>query len=170
MIDFILILLSVPIYALCVVFLIAISPLCGGYVNASVYLCEYCQPVVTILLSGLFLFLNVRFLSQAMSGREYLATILLAVCFLVLCWVIYFCGRQFLTRLHDYVGMDNYQIFNYVVNKLQAMGKGIPGMIKFGQHEIAKGYIVANIVVYILPLIVTLLVGWWQRMIYRYFL
>lgn len=165
-----LIFISISIYAVCVLILMAISPLCGGYVNASVYVCEYFQPVSTIATALLFFYFNSLYIRTAIGRESYITAFFLVLIVILYIGIIYHCSCQLFDRLHAYEGMNNRQIFDFVVDKLQAMGSGISGYISIGHQTIGKGYIVANIVTYILPMLSVLCGGAVGKLISKFLL
>lgn len=157
--------ICVPIYAVCVLLLIALSPIFGGYINASVYVCEYFQPIITILAALLFLFYDIQQIHSAFICDYHLKVAALVVVALIFLAIIGICGWQLYDRLITYQGLNNREIFNFVVMKLRNMGSPIEGELTFRQYKITMGYIVANFVVYILPMAVTLICGYIVRLI-----
>ena len=75
------------------------------------------------------------------------------------CIIVFQCVNTLLQRLSLYEGMNNRQIFNLVVDKLQEIGMAYPtGVINvFGYETVTYGYVMANIEVYILPLSLVLI-------------
>lgn len=173
---------GLPLYAVCVVLLYGIGLLLGwSYVDASVYICEYVQPIFTALLAVLFLIAALRKISAAFRTKSsessgshgrprsfLLVTVLLIICLIYLMITVN-CIFEFLHRINDYSEMTNRQIFDFVVHKLREMGAVYPsGSIRlFTGESISYGYIMANMEVYLLPVSIVLLCGLVQWRILR---
>lgn len=159
-----------PIYALCVAFLFLLKPLLGwSYVDASVYVCEYFQPVFTAVVALLFLILCIRKVISAFQSQNNMRGLsLLAICLSYLAIGVE-CIRELLSRLSEYAGMSNHQVFDYVVHKLSVMGSGYPeGRFNILNFEtVSYGYIMANMEVYILPISIVILLYIIQRTVSR---
>jgi hypothetical protein len=155
-------LIGIPLYALCVVFLWVLQPITGwSYVDASVYVCEYFQPIFTAVIALLFLSFGIRYIMIAFRNKKFLSGIaLIAICvpYIIIGTT---CIRNFLERLSTYAGMSNREIFDFVVHKLNVVGAHYPkGSIKlFSGEIITYGYIMANMEVYIVPISIVLLLG-----------
>lgn len=154
--------IGMPIYALCVAFLLLLQPLLGwSYVDASVYVCEYFQPIFTAVIALIFFIFATKKVFTALHIRSKIAgATLLTICISYIA-VIKYCVNELMSRLSEYAGMDNHQIFNYVVHKLRVMGKIYPeGQFQILDFEIVSyGYIMANMEVYIVPIAIVLLLG-----------
>ena len=153
------------------VFVIFISIIGFGwsYVDASVYVCEYFQPVFTAAVALLFLILCLRKVIVAFQSRKNMRGFsLLAICLSYLVIAVG-CIRELLSRLSEYAGLNNRQIFDYVVHKLSVMGIGYPeGRFNILDFEtVSYGYIMANMEVYILPISIVLLLYIIQRIVSR---
>lgn len=159
--------ICIPIYVLCVVILIAIAPIFGGYVDASVYVCEYGEPIVTALLTLWFLAFSCVYTVKALKRKMWGRTTTLIVISLIYLLVVYMSVCTLTYRIETYEGMTNKQIFDFVVAKLRLMGSWFDGTVGFKGYEVGFGYIVANIKTYILPISLTLWSGLIQRIITR---
>ncbi|MDE5774296.1 MAG: hypothetical protein K2H86_07550 [Muribaculaceae bacterium] len=157
--------ISIPIYVLCVLLLLAIAPIVGGYVNASVYVCEYCEPVVTGAITLLFLIFCGKYIYKAIKKEMYVRAIILIIICVVYISVLYNSIGTLMLRVETYRGMTNKEIFDYVVIKLREMGSSMDGTVDIIGHKIGVGYIVANFMTYVLPISVTLWCGLIQRII-----
>lgn len=154
--------IGVPLYALCVAFLYIVGAILGLiYVDMSVYVCEYMQPIATAFLALVFSIIAIRKIIKTMGMRIWHKAAALSVILLSYLAIIAYCTREFFDRYATYAGMTNRQIFDYVVNKLRVMGDVYPkGSIKlFTGETIGYGYIMANIEVYLLPLSIVLILG-----------
>lgn len=157
--------IGLPIYAACVVILLGLGAIFGwNYVDASVYICEYVQPWITALVA---LMLSIRAIKKitnyCRTKSKVSAMTLVGFCIIYVCTII-FCITEYFSRISTYKGMDNHQIFDYVVNKLNLMGASYPSG-KFSilnEESISYGYIMANMEVYILPISIVLLCGFIQ--------
>lgn len=152
-----------PIYAVCVVILLIICEVSSlSYVDASVYVCEYGQPIITVLLGLLFLCLAIRKAIKT-SGAKRLTLIGICTCYIT---ISIYCVLNLIERMHQYAGMSTSEIFSFVVQKLMVMGSVFPSYsIKIHNEPIAIGYIIANIEVYILPIAIILSLYLIQRRI-----
>lgn len=154
--------IGLPIYAACVAILLALGAIFGwSYIDASVYICEYVQPWITALLALLLSIGAIKKIKNYYKTESKGAAMaLVGFCITYFC-IIIFCITEFLSRISTYKGMDNRQIFDYVVNKLSVMGASYPaGRFRiFTGESISYGYIMANIEVYILPISFVLLCG-----------
>lgn len=158
--------IGLPIYALCVVLLYIIGAIFGiSYVDSSVYVCEYVQPLFTASLALLFLILALIKIPKLIRKRIWSRTVSLSFLCLLYLTMVWFCVKEFFERLHTYAGMGNRQIFDYVVNKLRVMGEVYPHktFTLFTGETIGFGYIMANMEVYLLPLSLILLLGIFQH-------
>lgn len=157
--------IGLPIYAACVAILLGLGAIFGwSYIDASVYICEYVQPWITALLALLFFIGAIEKVNNYYKTKSKGAAMsLVGLCITYFC-IIIFCINEFFSRISTYKGMDNRQIFDYVVNKLSVMGASYPaGRFRiFTGESISYGYIMANIEVYILPISVVLLCGFIQ--------
>lgn len=158
--------IGAPLYAICVALLYVIGKVFGiGYVDSSVYVCEYIQPLFTASLALLFLIYGLTkipiLIRKKNWGRFF---VLCSICLLYITTGIY-CVIEFLERLQTYSGMTNRQIFDFVVNKLRVMGDIYPHktLTLFNGETIGFGYIMANIEVYLLPVSLVILLGLFQR-------
>lgn len=154
--------IGMPIYALCVAFLLMLKPLLGwSYVDASVYVCEYFQPVFTAFTALLFLIFALKGAIRAFRKRQSGRGMVLSVICLSDIAIGIYCYHELISRLAEYAGMTNHQIFDYVVHKLSVMGQDYPaGRFKILDFEtVSYGYIMANMEVYILPISIIILLG-----------
>lgn len=159
---FIVSVVGIPIYAVCVVFLLVIGTLFGwSYVDASVYICEYSQPLITALLALCFLISAIRNTLKVFNNKSSGVLLLLSAICLIYISIITYCTYEFIHRVIEYSGMTNPQIFDFVVQELSKMGDMYPkGRINlFTGESISYGYIMANMEVYILPISIVLLCG-----------
>lgn len=159
--------ICIPIYVVCVIILIAIAPIFGSYVDASVYVCEYGEPIVTIVLTLCFAVSGFRYLIRAIKHKMFGRFAVLTIISLIYLTVIYMSVCSLTYRIKTYDGMTNRQIFDFVVAKLQLMGSCFDGTVGIMGHEVGLGYIVANFMTYILPISFTLWSGLIQRIISR---
>lgn len=154
--------IGMPIYALCVAFLLLLQPLLGwSYVDASVYVCEYFQPIFTAVIALIFFIFATKKVFTALRIRRKIGGVaLLTICVSYIA-VITYCVNELMSRLSEYAGMTNRQIFDYVVNKLSVMGQNYPsGRFQILDFEtVSYGYIMANVEVYIVPISLVLLLG-----------
>lgn len=145
--------MSLPVYAVCVAVLFAAMGVTGwNYKEASVYICEYFAPLscaaVALVIALIILYklpkMNVR-------GRIISMIPLAVELFMIRQNVnIYF------ERKATYAGMSINEIFYYVVEYLRAMGR-----------DTHTNYVLANMYVYILPMLIILIVGYIARVIYN---
>lgn len=157
--------ICIPIYVLCVAILLAFAPIFGGYVNASVYVCEYGEPIVTGILTLCFLIFSCIYTAKALKHKMYGRAMVLIAISLIYLLVIYMSICSLTHRIETYDGMTNREIFNYVVDELRLMGSCFDGTVDIMGHEVGFGYIVANFMTYILPISMTLLGGIVQRFV-----
>ncbi len=158
-------LLGLPIYAVSVVFLLVLGEICGwSYVESSVYICEYVQPLFTAAVAIVFLILALRKLPAVQKKKTNGALVVLSLICLIYIVTAGVCFHEFIHRIAEYRGMTDTQIFDYVVQKLSKMAQSYPaGRIRlFTGESISYGYIMANMIVYILPLSIVLLGGFLQ--------
>lgn len=160
--------IGLPLYSLCVGFLLLLKPLLGwSYVDASVYVCEYLQPAVTAAVALLCLIQGIRVGISACRVRKIpIGLLMLAICVSYLVIGIDSI-RELMSRLSEYANMNNRQIFDYVVHKLEAMGAQYPdGRVTILDFEtVSYGYIIANMEVYILPISTVMILFIIQRVI-----
>lgn len=155
-------LIGLPLYAVCVVILYVIGEAFGiSYVDSSVYVCEYVQPIFTAAVALIFLIFALRSIWRAFTAKRWSILTTLALFCLVYIYEIRHCIAELLIRISSYAGLTNRQIFNLVVKKLQDMGEIYPNMtIQIPSGEsVTYGYIMANMEVYLLPLSIVLLCG-----------
>lgn len=161
--------IGIPVYTLCVLLLWIIGVVFRiGYIDASVYVCEYGQPVVTAVTAVLLTIVGVKW--QIITIRKKKMKLLISICAILICyvWIVIDCITELISRIDLYSGLTNRQIFNYVVHKLKVMGAHYPdGSIHILNETITYGYIMANIEVYIVPISVVLLLGLYQRYLIR---
>lgn len=154
--------IGTPIYALCVILLFLIGAIFGlSYVDSSVYVCEYVQPIFTAIVALVFLIIALRKFSITYLHKAWYKIIILSACCITYIAVSGYCVKEFINRISTYSGMSKRQIFDFVVQKLNIMGDNYPkGMIHLPHGDsITYGYIMANIEVYILPISIVLLCG-----------
>lgn len=159
---FIVSVVGIPVYAVCVVFLLVIGTLFGwSYVDSSVYICEYLQPIITALLAVCFLIPAIRKVAIAFKNKPSGEVLSLSAICLLYVSIITYCIYEFIHRVIEYSGMTNPQIFDFVAQELSKMGDMYPkGRIYlFTGESISYGYIMANMEVYILPISIVLLCG-----------
>lgn len=157
--------IGMPIYALCVAFLLLLNPLFGwSYVDASVYVCEYFQPVFTSVVALLLLLASWRWVGRTYRSKRYgMLTALLLFDAVYVSTGIYCIAQQLLPRIATYSGMSNRQIFDYAVDVLSRMARAYPGgstrvdILNF--DTVSYGYIMANMEVYIAPITIILALG-----------
>lgn len=164
--------IGIPVYALCVALLWIIGAIFDiGYVDASVYVCEYGQPIVTVFVAAILTVVGVKWL--IISIRKKKMQMLISLCAFLICyvWIGINCVTELMNRIALYSGMTNRQIFNYVVHKLRVMGEEYPdGSIHILNETVTYGYVMANIEVYIVPISIVLLLGLCQRYLIRKFI
>ena len=157
--------ICIPIYVLCVAILIAIAPIFGSYIDASVYVCEYGEPIITGLLTLWVLICCCIYIIKAVKHKMWGHTMILIMISLIYLLVIYMSVCTLTYRIEAYEGMTNKQIFDLVVVKLRQMGSCFDGTVGIMGHEIGFGYIVANFMTYILPISLALWSGLFQRIV-----
>ncbi|MDE6028145.1 MAG: hypothetical protein K2G23_08745 [Muribaculaceae bacterium] len=141
-----------PVYSFCVLALFISMAFTGwSYVTASVYICEYFQPWFCIGVAGVVILRVAYHLGKMNILGQCLSVILV----LLELTMIYFNFSMFMFRVISYGDMNNRQIFDVVVKMLIALGE-----------ETHTNYITANIIVYILPLVAILLIGYIGWIIY----
>lgn len=158
--------IGLPLYAICVVLLYIIGAIFSiSYVDSSVYVCEYVQPLFTAILALSFLILALIKIPELIRKKIWSRTVTLGIICLSYIAMAIFCITEFFDRLHTYAGMGNRQIFDFVVNKLRVMGEIYPHktFTLFNGETLDFGYIMANMEVYLLPLSLVLLLGILQR-------
>ncbi len=158
--------IGVPIYAVCVIILYAFGAIFGiSYVDSSVYICEYVQPLFTALVAIVFMSLALIKLPTVFRNKIWLKAALLTLFCLAYLSITVECVMDFCGRLRTYANMSNRQIFDYVVNKLRVMGEVYPhkSINLINGESIGFGYIMANMEVYILPLSLVLLLAFLQH-------
>lgn len=156
---------GLPLYAICVILLLAVGVIFGiTYVDSSVYVCEYIQPIFTAVVALTFLTLALRKIWFTIQKKRWCKLTILSVLSFIYIYEIRQCILEFCNRLSIYSGMTNRQIFDFVVKKLRDMGEFYPYMnIHLPSGEsITYGYIMANMEVYIFPLSIVLLCGFIQ--------
>lgn len=154
--------IGIPIYALSVVFLYIIGAIFGiSYVDSSVYVCEYVQPLFTAAVALVFLIIALIKIPKIVKEKIWCKAVALSVISLSYIAIVGYCVQEFIERVHTYSGMTNRQIFDYVVHKLRVMGEVYPqkSFILFTGEPIGYGYIMANMEVYLLPISIVLLLG-----------
>ncbi len=165
--------IGTPIYAVCVVILFVVGAIFGlSYVDSSVYVCEYVQPIFTAVVALFFLIMALRKFPIVCRHKAWYKLALLFVFCVIYIVISAYCVKEFIQRFSTYSGMNNRQIFNFVVQKLNDMGDSYPKGIIHLPHgdSITYGYIMANIEVYILPISIVLLCGliqWYILKSYR---
>lgn len=153
---------GLPAYALCVAFLLMLRPIFGwSYVDASVYVCKYFQPVFTAAVALVFMIFAIRKIVKAFRHRTKVRGIVLSAISAGYLTIAVGCICELFVRLHTYGGMTNHQIFDFVVHKLSVIGSVYPaGRFRiFTGESISYGYIMANMEVYLLPISIVLLPG-----------
>lgn len=146
--------MTLPIYAVCVVILLIVMPFTGwNYHEASVYICEYFEPLAcTFVALAIAVIILCKLAKMDKYGR--ILSLLPLAAELYMAWMnvqIYF------ERKAAYAGMSIDQIFYQVVEYLRAMAE------RTHTH-----YVLTNMYVYILPMALILLIGLAARIIYRY--
>lgn len=145
--------IALPVYAVCVMILFGVMLLTGwSYKEASVYVCEYFQPLICA-----FVALSIIILILCKLTRMNIYGRLLSL--IPLFAEIYFIWQNvqvYFERKALYTGMSNDAIFKYVVDYLIEMAKR--------SHT---NYILANMYVYILPMLMILAVGFAGKLIYN---
>lgn len=161
--------IGLPLYALCVLFLLALGKVLGwSYVDASVYVCEYFQPLFTAAVALLFLCFAVKKIILLIKCKSGIKTALLSLFSATYIATIYYCVNEFFHRIASYKGLTNQEIFDFVVSKLSRMAQGAPeGHFYIVNEHVSYGYVMANMEVYILPLSIVLICGFIQWRITR---
>lgn len=134
-----------PVYTVCVLVLFLAMAITGwSYIEASVYICEYCEPVICILTAFILAtYMMNRLWKMSTKGGLLILIpfgmegILCLINMMILLW-----------RIAEYQWMDINEIFDSVVIKLIDLG-----------NSTHTNYIVANMIVYLLPMILILVVG-----------
>ena len=147
-------LLAMPVYAVCVVILFGVMALTGwNYKEASVYVCEYFEPLscTVVALAVAIIILN-KFTKMDKYGK--LLSLIPLITELYMAWHNV---QIYLERKATYSDMNIDGIFSYVVDYLLQMAE------RTHTH-----YILANMYVYILPMMTILLTGLIARLIYRW--
>ncbi len=157
--------ICIPVYVVCVAILMLLIPIFGSYVDASVYVCEYGEPIVTGLLTLCFAIFNIKYALRAIKHKMFGRFTALIMILIIYISVLFRSVYTLIERLETYNGMTNRQIFDYVVEKLREMGSCFDGTVAIAGHEVGLRYIVFNITTYILPITIVLLCGVIQRII-----
>ena len=143
---------GMPVYALCVAFLYVTMFFTGwSYREASVYVCEYFAPLFCVLLATVIIIimaLNLR--KSPMKAKLWIWVLIGAEAVMGI-----YSLQTFISRRTLYSDMSIDGIFDYVVAYLMRLGS-----------ETHTNYVVANMIVYILPLTMILLLGLVGRIIY----
>lgn len=135
-------LVCMPVYAACVLVLFLTMALTGwSYIEASVYVCEYFQPLFCSAVALSLIFVMVK----KLSGISTKGKLLILAPIAAEGWFVFAGVNTFIERKTIYEGMNIREIFNYVVDYL----------IKLGETS-GTNYVLANMYVYILPLILIL--------------
>ncbi len=146
-------LIFLPIYVVCVVILFGVMAVIGwNYKEASVYVCEYFEPLSCAAVALAIAFIILGKLPKMNTRGRIISMIPLAAEFFMI-WQnvnIYF------ERKATYAGMGINEIFSYVVDYLMTMAKNT--------HT---NYVLANMYVYILPMLIILCVGFAARVVYK---
>ncbi|MDE5903166.1 MAG: hypothetical protein K2H21_08125 [Muribaculaceae bacterium] len=146
-------LVALPVYAVCVVILFVVMMFTGwNYREASVYVCEYFEPwaCVFVALAVAIIILS-KFAKMDKCGK--LLSLLPLTVEVYMAWNSI---QTYFERKATYSGMGIDTIFNYVVDYLMQMAESSQ-----------TNYILANMYVYILPMMTILLTGLAARFIYR---
>ena len=157
--DIILILvcaIGLPIYGICVLLLLTIGKIFDiSYIDASVYVCEYGQPIVTAVAAIVVAVYCIKYSRGLNNTRLFLIWSIILSNLAITGYSL----SSLLMRINQYKGLTNRQIFNTVVDKLNKIGEGfIPGNFDcFGYEKISYGYVMANIEAYILPISLVIL-------------
>lgn len=154
--------IGIPVYVACVILLFVIGAIFGlSYVDSSVYVCEYVQPIFTAILALAFFIIALKKFSITYIHKAWYKVILLSACCMTYIAIFGYCVKEFIHRISIYSEMSKPQIFDFVVQKLNVMGNNYPkGVIHLPHGDsITYGYIMANIEVYILPISIVLLCG-----------
>ncbi|MDE5663302.1 MAG: hypothetical protein K2I37_04630 [Muribaculaceae bacterium] len=142
-----------PVYAVCVaVLLVAMGVTGWNYNEASVYICEYFEPLSCAAVALVIALIILCKLPKMNVRGRIISMIPLAVeLFMIRQNVnIYF------ERKATYAGMSINEIFRYVVDYLLTMAR-----------DTDTNYVLANMYVYILPMLIILIVGYIARIIYN---
>lgn len=146
-------LMCLPVYAVCVVILFGTMAVTGwNYKEASVYVCEYFEPL-SCAAAALVIALIILGKMPKMNARGRLISMIPLAVEIFMIWQnvnIYF------ERKATYAGMSINEIFRYVVDYLMTMAKNTQ-----------TNYVLANMYVYILPMLIILGVGFAARVIYK---
>ena len=135
-----------PVYSFCVVFLFATMAFTGwSYREASVQVCEYFEPWFCIIVAlSIVILIFARWRKTDFAGKTISLVPVILECLMAL-----FNFDLYRMRVENYEGMTTNQIFDYAVRMLIDLGT-ITG----------TNYITANVIVYILPLVAILLIGY----------
>ncbi|MBD5357001.1 MAG: hypothetical protein HDR88_08380 [Bacteroides sp.] len=145
--------LCLPIYAICVAVLFGVMWFTDwSYKAASVYVCEYMAPIIC---AATAIILIIIMLTKLWKINHY-GRLLMLLPISIEAYMVYNSIMTYLERKVTYTGMTIEAIFNYVVNYLIKMGR-----------DSHTNYILANMYVYILPLIIILITGYAGKRIYK---
>lgn len=141
-----------PVYSFCVVVIFLSMGITGwNYREASVYICEYFEPWFCIGVAvALILVVVMRMKKMNLIGKM-LSLIPIGLESIL---IVYNFG-VFRHRVATYAGLNIDRIFNTAVKMLISLGE-----------RTHINYITANIIIYILPLVATLLVGYLGWVVY----
>lgn len=154
--------IGIPMYALSVIVLYIIGAIFGiSYVDSSVYVCEYVQPLFTAIVAILFMLFAITKLPKLFQVKSWGKVVVFSAFCLIYISIAVHCALEYLERIQTYAGMTNRQIFDYVVHKLRVMGEVYPqkSYTLFTGESIGFGYVMANMEVYLLPISVVLMLG-----------
>lgn len=147
-----LIIYFLPLYSFCVLVLFIAMAFTGwSYITASVYICEYFQPWFCIGVACLIIWRIARSW-RGMTAQGRWLTVLPIFGEMALA---VFSFLVFRNRIVTYENMSHSQIFSTAVDMLLTLGE-----------TTHTNYITANIIVYILPLVLILLTGYLGWLIY----
>lgn len=135
-----------PVYLVCVgVLFLAMAVTGWSYKEASVYICQLGEPIVCCIVA---LVLIVLMLKKVMRCRN-IAHWFMVIPILVEGWLGVWCVGRFLKNFVEFKTMSIGQYFYQEVVELLELGR-----------ETGTNYVVANMIVYIFPLLVVLFVGY----------
>lgn len=150
--QFLLVIYLLPVYSFCVLFLLLSVALTGySYITVSVYICEYFQPWFCIGVAIFVVMLSILNMKRMNLVGKFLSVVPILL-ELIMAYSNYYIFRS---RVILYRGMDDSQIFHTVVKTLVAIG-----------DDTHTNYITANVILYILPLVAVLAVGFLAWVIY----
>lgn len=142
-----------PVYALCVLLIFAVMAVTGwSYTVASVNICEYFIPAFFTVAANLM----IVYMIICMGRMKKKGCLLMVLPLLGEIFMLLLSANTYAAHIIRYNEMTDSQIFRHAVNYLLELG-----------NAFNTTYVIANMIVYVLPLVIILALGFSGWIIYR---